>query len=263
MADRRVRVAAGAGLAAAAAVAMLGVEALNAIVPAAIYLLGVGRVEREGGAWPRRRTAAFLASLAGAAAATSGVADSAARGSLAWHMAQQMTLLVAVPPVLLAGRPGTLLRRALGRDLPRAPGPAAAWCLFVGLQWILHAPPVLAAARAPALAALMHWALVLAGVLFFAHVFPGDRAGRLHPAARAAYLLSAMPTTDAIALWLVFDPHVVYAGYGGPGALTNQRLAGMIMFAAGTALLVAAGIVAGRWLWQGRAAELRPATHGR
>src|ERR671934_104645 len=205
MADRRVRVAAGAGLAAAAAVAMLGVEALNAIVPAAIYLLGVGRVEREGGAWPRRRTAAFLASLAGAAAATSGVADSAARGSLAWHMAQQMT----------------------------------------------------------ALAALMHWALVLAGVLFFAHVFPGDRAGRLHPAARAAYLLSAMPTTDAIALWLVFDPHVVYAGYGGPGALANQRLAGMIMFAAGTALLVAAGIVAGRWLWQGRAAELRPATHGR
>ena len=225
------------------------VESLNAVVPATIYLVVVRRVRRGGGAWPARRTAVFLTGVTLAALATSSAADEAARRSLAWHMTVQMALLLLVGPAVVAGHPLALLRRVAGRRMPRPPGPAVAWIGFVGVQWVVHVPAVTAfGLREPSAFALMHWLLIGAGVAFFAQI----ASARLHPLALALYIASAMPTTDAIALWLLLDPRIVYANYAGSGGLADQQAAGAIMFGAGNVLLVAAAWIAGRYLWSGR-----------
>jgi cytochrome c oxidase assembly factor CtaG len=223
----------------------IAIDSLNAVVPAAVYLAAVRRLRRTGGEWPAGRTVAFLAAVVVLALATSSIADGAARRSLAWHMTEQMTLLLVVAPCIVAGHPFQLIRRVGGLSIAHPPGPALAWVAFVGVQWLVHMPALLAfALRHSAAYALMHWLLVIAGVTFFAQA----GSSRLHPLALALYVVSAMPTTDAIALWLLLDPHVVYPHY----TLTDQQVAGAIMFGAGNILLVAAAWIAGRYLWTGR-----------
>jgi cytochrome c oxidase assembly factor CtaG len=227
---------------------LLALDCLNAVVPAAAYLALVRKLRRAGGEWPAARTAVFVAAFVVAAVATSSVADDAARRSLAWHMTGQMALLLVVPPAIVAGRPLELAGRALGRRPALTPPPAVAWIAFVGIQWLVHVPAVFAfALREPAAYGLMHWLLVLAGVAFFAQA----GARRMHPLALALYVAAAMPTTDAIGLWLLLDPHVIYPHYAGPGALGDQQAAGAIMFGAGNVLLLAAAWIAGRYLWEG------------
>jgi Cytochrome c oxidase caa3 assembly factor (Caa3_CtaG) len=68
-----------------------------------------------------------------------------------------------------------------------------------------------------------------------------------------------MAAADAIGLWLLFDPNVVYACYAGADALADQHGAGAIMFAAGMVpLLVGAGI-AYRWMSPATPARSQPA----
>jgi cytochrome c oxidase assembly factor CtaG len=226
-------------------VVRVAVDSLNAVVPAAVYLGAVRRLRRAGGEWPAARTVAFLAAVMLAAVATSSIADNAARRSLAWHMTEQMTLLLVVAPGVVAGHPLRLIRRAGGPNIAHSPGPALAWVAFVGVQWLVHLPALVAfALRHPVAAALIHWLLVIAGVMFFAQT----GSTRLHPLALALYVVSAMPTTDAIALWLLLDPHVVYPHH----TLADQQVAGAIMFGAGNILLIAGAWIAGRYLWTGR-----------
>jgi putative copper resistance protein D len=237
----------------------LALDCLNAVVPAAAYVALVRRLRRAGGEWPAARTVAFVVAFVLAAAATSSVADDAARRSLAWHMSGQMALLLVVPPAIVAGRPLELVCRALGRRPALTPSPAVAWIAFVGIQWLVHVPAVFAfALREPGAYGLMHWLLVLAGVAFFAQA----GAGRMHPLALALYVAAAMPTTDAIGLWLLLDPRVIYPHYAGPGALGDQQAAGAIMFGAGNVLLLAAAWIAGRYLWEGVSRPSGPARAG-
>jgi cytochrome c oxidase assembly factor CtaG len=229
----------------AGSLATAAAESLNALVPAGIYVAGLRRIRRRGGDWPAGRTAAFVAGVVCAAVATSSVAHDAAKSSLAWHMTAQMALLLAVAPAIAAGRPFRLLRRAFGVNVPRAPGPAVAWVAFVGIQWAVHVPAVFALTlQQPAAYALEHWLLLAAGIVFFAQI----GSARLHPLALALYVASAMPTTDAIALWLLLDPRAVYPHY----AVADQQAAGAIMFGAGNILLIVAAWIAGRYLWDGR-----------
>jgi len=227
---------------------LLALDSLNGVVPAAVYLALVGRVRRQGGSWPAVRTAAFVGAVVVLAVATSSAADDASRGSLAWHMTGQMALLLVVPPAIVAGRPLVLAGMALGRRVSLTPSPAVAWLAFAGIQWVVHIPAVFGLAlREPVAYGLMHWLLLAAGLAFFAEA----AGGRLHPLALALYVAAAMPTTDAIGLWLMLDPRVVYPHYAGPGALGDQQAAGAIMFGAGNVLLVAAAWIAGRYLFEG------------
>jgi len=266
MSDRRTDLVAACVLIAAVAAGVVAAGAgttANAAAPTLAYLLLMRHVRGTGGKWPASRAAWFIAAVVLAAAVTMPAVDDRARTSLEWHMSQQMTLLLVVPAGLVASRPLRLFSSATGRDITWAPGPAAAWVCFVGVQWLLHLPVVLDALdRTPALYGLMHLALVAAGVAFVAQI---ARPGRsiANPLVLGLYVVSAMPTTDAIALWLIFDPHVVYPAYAGPGALADQRNAGTIMFAAGNLLLVAAGVVVGRYLWEGRPSPPRAASEAR
>jgi len=227
---------------------------LNAAVPGAAYVAGVEHARRTGRAWPARRTAALFAALFVLGAAASGAADDRAQGSLAWHMTQQMALLFVVPLGLVAARPGELAGRRR-RWTPPAAVLGGAWLAIAGVQWIVHVPAVLdALTRRQAALAAVHWALVAAGLAFFGCALAALSSGRFHPLAVGLYVVSIMAATDAIGLWLLFDPHVVYDHYAGAGALAGQHRAGAVMFAAGMVpLLVGAG-VAYRWL--------SPSTHG-
>lgn len=231
-----------------------GIEVAGALLPAAAYLVVMRHVRRSAGGWPAARAIAFVAAVAAWAAVTCPAWEARAERSLAWHMSQQMILLLLVPPALVFARPLELLRRVTGGGAWRPPGPVVSWVAFVGIQWALHAPPVLdAIVGRPLAEGAMHIALLAAGVAFFAQAAaPGSRVA--HPFALALYLASAMPTTDAIALLLILDPHVIYSSFAGPGALADQQTAGVIMFAGGNVLLVAAGVIAGRYLWAGRPA---------
>jgi cytochrome c oxidase assembly factor CtaG len=238
-----------AALTAALALVPLGAASvLNAVVPGAAYVAGVEHIRRAGRAWPARRTAALLAALLVLGAATSGAADARAQASLAWHMTQQMALLFVVPLGIVAARPDELAGRR-SRWAPSAAALGAAWLAVAVVQWLVHAPAVLdALARRPAALAAVHWALVAAGVGFFGCALAAVASRRFHPLAVVLYVVSVMAATDAIGLWLLFDPHVVYDRYAGAGALADQERAGAVMFAAGMVpLLVGAGIAL-RWL---------------
>jgi len=229
-------------------------DALTALVPIAAYLLAVRHVRRSPSGWPAARTISFLLGIAVAAAATSVWVDDLASRSLSWHMAQQMALLLVVAPAVVAARPLELLHRVAGERRWPVPGPAVAWLAFVGVQWVAHVPPVLdALVRYPVAEGFMHVALLAAGLVFFGQV-TARRGWVANPLALGLFVVSAMPTTDAIALWLILDPHVVYPAFRAPGALADQRTAGVIMFGAGNILLVAAAAIAGRYLWEGRPA---------
>ena len=244
-------------------VAWSSVELAGALIPVAAYLAAARMGPRRGWEWPAWRVGAFVAAVALWAVVTCSAFDDQARRSLAWHMFQQMTLLLLVPPLLLAGRPLALLGHLTGRRPRRVPGPIVAWLVFVGIQWAVHIPPVLDwTVGRPLAEGLMHITLVAAGTLFFAVTMTPERR-MAHPFAIALYLAAAMPTTDAIALWLILDPRVIYSSFAGPHAVADQQAAGVIMFAAGNVLLVAAGVVLGRYLWDGRpAARAVPRTAG-
>jgi cytochrome c oxidase assembly factor CtaG len=238
---------------AGAVTALGGLAFLNVALPGAAYVAGAERLRRSGTEWPARRTAAFLAAVVVLAAATSGAADDRARSELAWHMAQQMTLLFVVPLGLIAGRPDALLRRRTSWT-PSAAALAAAWLAAAGIQWVVHIPAVLDALnRRPVALGAVHWALLAAGAAFFGCALAALRSGRFHPLAVALYVVSIMAGTDAIGLWLIFDPRAVYDGF----TVADQHRAGAVMFAAGIVpLLVGAGI-AHRWISAGTVGTLR------
>jgi cytochrome c oxidase assembly factor CtaG len=243
---------------AAVALVPLGVAAvMNAVVPGLAYVAGAERVRRAGRPWPARRTASVLVALLLLGAVTSAAVDDRAQASLAWHMAQQMALLFLVPLGLVAGRPDRLVRRLAGWT-PSATLLGLAWLAAAGVQWIVHVPAALdALARRPAALAAVHWLLVAAGVAVFGCAAAALRSGTFHPLAIGLYVASVMAGTDAIGLWLIFDPNVIYDRYAGAGALADQHRAGAIMFAAGMVPLAIATAIVHRWLSPGAASSPR------
>jgi cytochrome c oxidase assembly factor CtaG len=224
------------------------------VVPGLAYLAGVERVRSAGRAWPARRTAAALVALLVLGAATSAAVDERAQASLAWHMTQQMVLLFAVPLGVMAARTGELVTGGR-RWAPTAAARAAAWVAMAGIQWIGHVPVVLDGLWSrPAALAAVHWALVAAGVALFGCAFAAVRAHTLHPLLAGLYVASIMAGTDAIGLWLLFDPHAIYSHY----ALADQHRAGAVMFAAGMVPLVASAGIAYRWLQPVSMSPTRP-----
>src|SRR5689334_18236021 len=83
-------------------------------VAGAAYLAGAWRVGRRHPArpWPRRRTLAFLLGLAVIAIAVQSSAGAYDDVLFSAHMVQHLLLIMAAPPLLVYGRPVTLLLHA-------------------------------------------------------------------------------------------------------------------------------------------------------
>lgn len=103
---------------------------LAAAVMAGLYCWGVYRVRRTGRAWPRWRTASFLAGCAALAAVTGLQIERYGYEVFSIFMFQHLTLSMAVPPLLVVGSPGRLLlRSAAHHGAGRAVLVAALWGL--------------------------------------------------------------------------------------------------------------------------------------
>jgi putative membrane protein len=233
-----------------------------------VYVVLAGLLYWLGGlGWRRRRTpqdplhtAAFVAGLATIVLALDSPIDAYA-DELFWvHMLQHVLLLTVAPPLILLGRPWPRMWRALplaprstvARTLVRArwtaplravARPLPAWLLFNGTVLAWHIPAAYNATLTSApIHQLEHALFFFTGLLFWARVIdPGPLRPKLVWPARLAYVIGAMVVGWVLAITLVLVPHPLYEHYaalaqrpGGISALTDQQLAGGVMWVLGS-----------------------------
>jgi cytochrome c oxidase assembly factor CtaG len=208
--------------------------------------------------WPRARSAAFLGGLAAIGVALQSGLDGYAGQLLSVHMAQHLVLLLVAAPLLLAGRPVTLALRALPRDPRRGlavllrgragrllGSPAAGLGAFAVAILGTHLTPLYELALTnPLVHVGEHLVYLLCGLLFWAVLIcPGPPVRRLTGLGQVAYLIAGMPLMSAVGVVLETDASPRYAEYLAPArrlgvsALGDQRLAGTLMWIAGTVVM--------------------------
>ena len=224
---------------------------------AALYLAGARTVARRhpAGPWPRARTAAFLAGLAAIAVAVQGSDGVYDDVLLRAHMVQHLLLIMVAPPLLVYGRPVTLLLHATRnpwharviRLLRSRPVTALTWppfsvALYSAVVLVTHLTPLILATGW--LHDGEHLAYLVAGYLFFLPVV-GSEPIRWRPSLFSRYLLllAAMPADIIVgAAFMVASP---FGGYGAGDVHTAGviMLAGSELIMTALALLVAAGLL--------------------
>jgi putative membrane protein len=228
-------------------------------VAGGVYAIGLRRLwrpRRGRGASPPRAFAFFVGLVALLAAVASPL-DGAADVLLSAHMVQHLLLLAVAPPLLILGRPLVVgmqgLPAGLRRDALRIghrpavrfivrglAHPAFAWLLLVVVMWGWHVPVAYEGAVAhPSLHALEHGTFLGAALLFWWPALePGD-GRRLPRGADVLYILTTWLQTGALGALFTLAPAPVYHVYAvqalvrGGSPLTDQRVAGLIMWLPG------------------------------
>ena len=181
---------------------------------------------------------------------------------LSVHMIQHMLLLVAAPPLLLAGRPVLLalrsltprprarLAKALGRTR-RLTGPLQSLALFAAVILLTHLPAFYdATLRHADLHDAEHALYLLAGLLMWSPLVDGDPLPkhRLSGLGKLVYLIAAMMPMALVGAYLNRHATLVYPAYGPPAralgisALDDQAQAGAIMWVLGATVMTAVGL---------------------
>jgi cytochrome c oxidase assembly factor CtaG len=208
--------------------------------------------------WPWWRTASFVA---GAAVVFGSIAIG--DRTLVVHMVGHALLVAVAPPLIVLGRPVSLAlrvyspparERLLGIMRSRAArallNPALVWIAFVATQFAFHMTALYdLAERHVWLHELEHGALLVTALVFWSVALAAEPLPRrLSAPARFALLMSAMPASDAVAIYLIAHGHAA---------------AGAAM-AAGMMPLGVAAVAVG-WSWiatEERHATLREALDG-
>ncbi len=220
------------------------------------------------------RMASFAAGLLSIVLALESPLDTYA-DQLFWvHMIQHVVLLTVAPPLILLGRPWPRMWRALplrsrtriGRTLAlsrwMAPvralaRPWPAWLLFTVTFVAWHIPSAYnLTLKSQTVHDLEHAMFFFTGLLFWARVIdPGPLRPRLIWPVRIAYVMSAMVVGWVLAITLVLAPHPIYPHYaqlthrpGGISALTDQQLAGGVMWVLGSLSYMIAMLI-GLYSW--------------
>jgi cytochrome c oxidase assembly factor CtaG len=226
------------------------------------YLLAaeVGRRrDRRGRRWPLARTAPFLGGIAVLLVAVDSGIGAEADDHLTAHMVEHMLIWLAAAPLLVAGAPVRLALFALGRGgrqrlstaLHSRPvvaltGPILSTLLFSTVVVVSHVPAVYDLTLEDGLAHVAEHALyLLTACLVWAPLIGADPLPhRPRASGRCLCVLACMVPMAAIAVWLLAAGAPAYEPYEaalGPGAaLDDQRLAGLIMLAAGIPALALA-----------------------
>lgn len=167
--------------------------------------------------------------------------------TLAWaHMLQHFILIVLAPaPMALAL--ASIVRRHSRLSAASAIVSVSAATLLLGATiWLAHAPPIYQAALFGGAAHLALLALVLgAALLFWTKVWMTDRLKA------PAMIFLTMAHTGLLGALLTFSPSLWYPVHGvGPAlwgltALEDQQLAGLIMWAPMSAVLLVIGLIVG------------------
>jgi cytochrome c oxidase assembly factor CtaG len=261
------------------------------IVTATIsYLVAVRMVNRAHpkSPVPAWRAAAWLAGLGVIGVALLSAVNVYADSLFSVHMLQHLLLAMVAPPLLALGAPTTLalrvvtpaLRRSMllpilhSRAVKAISWPPLGWALFAAVMWATHFSPLFnAALEDNAVHSLEHLLYLVAGLLFWWPVIGADPARwHLVPVSRMIYLATQMPLNTAVGLAIYFAPTVLYAHYAtlirtwGPDALTDQQVAGIVMWGAGDVILLGALVLAiAAWLRaderRSRSIEERAARH--
>jgi putative membrane protein len=213
---------------------------------------------------------AFYAGLLSIVIAVDSPIDAYADELLWAHMLQHIILLTVAPPLILLGRPWPTMWRALplgsrtvlargvaqsGIAAPlRALGrPLAAWILFSATIVVWHIPSAYdLTERNGAVHACEHAMFFFFGMLFWARVVDvGPLRPHLASLARIAYIVGAMVVGWVLAIIFVVAPSPIYQHYadlasrpGGITALTDQQLAGGMMWVGGSIAYTIALLVA-------------------
>lgn len=242
------------------------------VVPAAaLYALGSRPKARRPSAL---QAVSFYAGLLAIVIAVDSPIDTYADQLLWVHMLQHIILLTAAPPLILLGRPWPTMWRALplGSRTVLARGvagsqlaaplralsrPLAAWILFNATIVVWHIPgPYDLTERSGLVHACEHAAFFFFGLLFWARV---TDVGPLRPhlgwPARIAYIVGAMIVGWVLAIVFVVAPEPIYQHYadltsrpGGISAITDQQLAGGMMWVGGSIAFTIALLI-GLYKW--------------
>ncbi len=246
---------------------------LGVVAATGAYLVAVRFVNRRHpkSPVPRLRVVAWLAGVAVIALALVSAVDIYADSVFSIHMVQHLLLAMVAPPLLALGAPTTLalraatpaLRRSLllpvlhSRVVRAVSWPPLGWIVFSVVMWATHFSALFnAALENDLLHSLEHLLYLGAGLLFWWPVVGADPSRwRLGPIGRMAYLAAQMPVNTSVGLVILFAPRVLYAHYAtfdrswGPDPLTDQQVAGIVMWGAGDVILLAAlALAIAAWL---------------
>ncbi len=232
-----------------------------------------------------KQLACFLGGLATVFVAVASPLDPLGVFLLQLHMLQHLLLLLVAAPLVwlgapqlpcLIGLPGWLRRdwvlpilrlRMLHRALRHVTRPAFAWISMTVAVWLWHAPQLYGLAlRSPSWHYVEHACFIAAGLLFwFPVIQPYPSRPRFSPWLLLPYLFLAGVQGTVLSALLTFADHVLYAHYAAVprlwnvSPLTDQALAGAIMWIGGSiAYLVPLVWIGGRLLY-GHPAAVRPA----
>ena len=240
---------------------LLGAWRVNAVVLVVLlvaltaYLTAVHRVVDSGTSWPVRRSVAFIAGLILAFLTACSGAAAWAPLLLSVHVAQLLVAMLAVPALLLLGRPVTLVRGAAGsvpavvvRVVEHPAIGAAATCVV--LLGVLRTPFVEVSLGSP----WWHLAALAAGTgAGLALLAPAlDRPEPPSPAGadRVGSLLVVGSCLALLAVQLLTSDGLLAADWflelrlGWADPVADQRLAGLLTATAAGALVAAAAGVA-------------------
>ncbi|MBS1674234.1 MAG: cytochrome c oxidase assembly protein [Actinobacteria bacterium] len=228
---------------------------------AAAYLVGAVRQWGRGRTWPIWRTVSFLLGCLVLAATTGLGVEAYGYSLLSVFMFQQLTLMMAVPPLLVLGSPGTLLLRAtphtgLGSTVLRC----AHWLLRArASRWLLSpwlaVPVYLAAFYGLYLAGLadrilavpgghvaLELAFLAAGILFTIPVLSSDPLpARLTHVGRAVDVFAEAALHAFFGVFLMMATTMLVTRFVAPtqtlgiDPLEDQRLAGGLAWSYGEA----------------------------
>jgi len=178
------------------------------------------------------------------------------------HMVQHILLMLLASACLLLGTPGYWIRYlydlpVLKKVLPIATHPIVTLLSFNAVMWIWHLPALYEGAlRDPNIHILEHMMFLVFGVLMWlpvVHDVPPKHV--LSYPARMAYLFACMVSSSILGAIFAFAPAIAFPFYGdvplafGLTPMTDQQLAGLIMWVPGSSIFfVAILVVFAAWL---------------
>ena len=225
-----------------------------------LYSLGLIRLgQRPGGISARRvwQTVGYLTSLAAIFFALESPIDALSDQLFSAHMLQHVLLMHVAAPLMALSSPLTPLlmaltgsaRLAVGRWWGRGGGvrsfwralnrPLVVWSLYAGVLWFWHAPVFYTAAlENETIHIVEHFSFFFAALLFWWKVIHGYAPRWRLRGYGVLFLLAEMAQGEVLGALLTYAPtpwYPVYQGQAllaGISALTDQQVAGLVMFAA-------------------------------
>lgn len=235
---------------------------LGLAIAGALYLSAARALNATHGAhpWPLRRTVAFVSGLLAVALSLLSPIDTLSDDLLTVHMIQHLLLVSVAAPLFALSGIGTLALRVANPDMRKRhllpilhsrlvaalTFPAVGFMAFVGVMWGSHFSALYNAALLDeGIHAMEHLLYLAAASLFWWPLLsPDPLRWRLHPGARFIALLAQMPPMSFLAVTIMGASTPLYSAYLGRteafgiDALTDQRMAGSLMWVAGDLALL-------------------------